>query len=41
MNATALAAPPATAWPPGPSSGAFLLSALAPGANPIERFTRM
>lgn len=41
MNATALAAPPATAWPPGPSSGAFLLSALAPGVNPIARFTRM
>ncbi len=38
MNATALAAPPATAWPPGPSSGAFLRSALMPGTNPIARF---
>ncbi|HEY7907446.1 MAG TPA: cytochrome P450, partial [Thermomicrobiales bacterium] len=39
MNAIALAAPPAATWPPGPSSRAFLRSALLPGTNPIARFT--
>ena len=41
VNATALVAPPTTAWPPGPSSRSFLLSALAPGGNPITRFAQM
>jgi len=41
VNATALAAPDVTAWPPGPSPRSFLLSALAPGTNPIARFTQL
>lgn len=41
VNATALAALPATAWPPGPSSRAFLRSTLRPGTNPIARFTAL
>jgi cytochrome P450 len=41
VNATVLAAPPITTWPPGPSSRSFLMSALAPGVNPITRFTQM
>ncbi len=41
MNATALTAPAATIWPPGPSSRAFLRSALVPGVNPITRFTAL
>jgi cytochrome P450 len=39
VNAITLAAPSATVWPPGPSSRAFLRSALLPGTNPIARFT--
>ncbi len=41
MNATALAVPSTMTWPPGPSSRAFLRSALRPGANPIARFTAL
>ena len=41
VNASALVAPARTEWPPGPSSRAFLLSALAPGTNPITRFAQM
>ncbi len=41
VNATALAAPAATIWPPGPSSRAFLRSAFMPGTNPITRFTAL
>lgn len=41
VNAVARAAPPATIWPPGPSSGAFLRSALIPGTSPIARFTAL
>jgi cytochrome P450 len=37
----ALAVPSATTWPPGPSSPAFLRSALMPGTNPIARFTAL
>ncbi|MHB8646676.1 MAG: cytochrome P450 [Thermomicrobiales bacterium] len=40
VNATALAAP-STTWQPGPSSRAFLRSALLPGTNPITRFTAL
>ena len=41
VNATALVAPSATIWPPGPSSRAFLRSALRPSTNPIARFTAL
>lgn len=39
VNATALAASAAPAWPPGPPAHEFILRSLLPGSNPIARFT--
>ena len=41
MNATALAAPADRTWPSGPSSPAFIASAVRPRAHAIRRFAAM